>query len=72
MNLHLHDGAVPDQKPSLVQVLLASPTSMCPSGQRYSMTAPTLKLFPLMVVFKCLSGLPQEDGAETKTKNEFN
>lgn len=67
----MQDGAKPDQKPSLVQVLFASPTSMCPSGHRYSMTAPTLKLLPLMVVLTCLSGLPQDDGAEIANNDKW-
>lgn len=69
--LHLQEGAWPDQKPSLPQVLLASPTSMCPSGHVYSITPPTLKLLPLMVVLRFLSGLPQDDGAVKDTEGLF-
>lgn len=64
----MQDGAKPDQKPSFVQVLLASPTSICPVGHMYSITPPTLKLLPLMVVLTCLSGLPQDEGAVKKNK----
>lgn len=68
MNLHLHVGAFPLQKPCS-HVRVALPMRAWPIGHEYEIFAPFVKLRPETVVFCKESGDPHDNGSEKNKKN---
>lgn len=67
-HVHLHVGGVPLQNPLGSHILFLEPSSIWPSGQRYSIVDPIVVFELTIVVFSRFSGLPHVDGAVEQTR----